>query len=278
MSITGETAVLTPAEAAQRDLARLEFEKRRLLALYTAQHPDVRKKDEEIQSQRELIAALNVKTAGDAPPRSPAQASQPAAPEPATETAATAQLRSQLESTRLEIEDLLRNEQKLKADIDRYQARLNLTPVREQQLTAILRDYELTRQHYADLLRKESESQLASSLEKQQEGQQFRMVDPPNLPTRPSSPNREKFGLIGAAAGLVIGLALAVLTEARDSAFHNEKDLGARIAVPLIVGIPALMTPPERRVRRWKLLGQWCAAAVLICAAGIAELYIFRPW
>ena len=47
----------------------------------------------------------------------------------------------------------------------------------------------LLKQNYADLLGKKQQSQLATSLEKQQEGQQFRLVDSPSLPTVPSSPN-----------------------------------------------------------------------------------------
>ena len=42
----------------------------------------------------------------------------------------------------------------------------------------MLRDYELLKQNYADLLKKQTESGLAVSLEKHQEGQQFRVVIP----------------------------------------------------------------------------------------------------
>ena len=77
----------------------------------------------------------------------------------------------------LAIENLIDKEHKLRTDVDLYQSRLNLTPVREQELTAIQRDYDLLKLHYGELLKKEQESQLATDLEKRQEGQQFRLAD-----------------------------------------------------------------------------------------------------
>ena len=83
------------------------------------------------------------------------------------------QLRGQLEANRLEIENLSKEEKRLKDEVDEYQRRVNATPVREQQLASILRNYEQLKQDYADLLAKESQSQMAADLEKRQEGSSF---------------------------------------------------------------------------------------------------------
>ena len=77
----------------------------------------------------------------------------------------SASRRSQLSANKLAIENLIDKEHKLRTDIAAYESRLNITPVREQQLTSIQRDYDLLKQHYADLLKKEQESQLATDLE-----------------------------------------------------------------------------------------------------------------
>ena len=106
-----------------------------------------------------------------------------------------AQVKSQLEANRLEIDNLLKDEKQLRASLTQYQNRWNLTPVREQQLTSLNRDYELVKKDYEDLANKEQQSQLATSLEKNQGGRQFRLVDPPSLPVLASSPNRLKLNL-----------------------------------------------------------------------------------
>jgi len=156
------------------------------------------------------------------------------------------QLKSQLQANAFEIENLNKKEQKLRTEIDQYRTRLNLTPVREQQLTSMQRDYDLLRQHYGDLLRKEQESQLATNLEKRQEGQQFRLADPPNLPTRPSSPKRIRISLIAFLGGLVVGCGLAFLIELRKSPFHKESDVTS-LALPIVIGVPRSLSTSVMR-------------------------------
>ena len=203
--------IVTPLEAALNDLNRLQAERRTLLTAYTPQHPDVLKKDQEIKLQKNVVEDLKAaKTAKatDTKQEQPAEV----APDP-EEDLGVVQLTSQLQANAFEIENLNKKEQKLRTEIDQYRSRLNLTPIREQQLTSMQRDYDLLRQHYGDLLRKEQESQLATNLEKRQEGQQFRLADPPNLPTRPSKPKRLKISLIAFLGGLVAGCGLAFLIE-----------------------------------------------------------------
>jgi len=64
-----------------------------------------------------------------------------------------------------------------------------LTPETEQELTDISRGYEESKTNYNSLLQKQMQSQLATSLEQRQKGEQFRIVDPPSLPKKPSAPN-----------------------------------------------------------------------------------------
>jgi hypothetical protein len=204
----------------------------------------------------------------------------PAEPETSTAPAelqtVIAQVKSQLEANRLEMDSLTETEGKLKADIAKYQARLNLTPVREQQLTSMLRDYELSKQNYADLLGKQMQSQMATNLEKRQEGQQFRLADPPNLPTVPSSPKRLKFSLAGLAGGLGIGLALAFLGEIRRPTYHSETDAQLHLGLPFVIGMPLTPTSQEIRNQRWKHGLEWCLSSTLILAVLAVQFYVYR--
>jgi uncharacterized protein involved in exopolysaccharide biosynthesis len=43
---------------------------------------------------------------------------------------------------------------------------------------------------YNSLLTKMNESSMATALEQRQQGEQFRVMDPPNLPDAPTFPNR----------------------------------------------------------------------------------------
>jgi hypothetical protein len=43
----------------------------------------------------------------------------------------------------------------------------------------------------------------------------FHVSDPPNLPLRPSAPNRTRLGAVGLFAGLLAGLSLAIVVKSR---------------------------------------------------------------
>jgi succinoglycan biosynthesis transport protein ExoP len=267
--ISSNGQIVSPLDAALQDLSRLQAERKTLLTGYTAQHPDVLKKNQEIKVQQAIVNDLRAAKTVPLPERPPE-----AAPEP-EEDPSIVQLTSQLQANAFETESLAKNEQKLRTEIDQYRSRLNLTPVREQQLTSMQRDYELLRQHYGDLLRKEQESQLATNLEKRQEGQQFRLADPPNLPTRPSSPKRVRISLLGLLGGIIVGCVFALLAELKASPFHTENDVNS-LGLPLVIGIPRFFTPAEERNRSWTRGFEWCAGTVLLFTVIAAEYFVYR--
>ena len=253
------------------DLTRLVAERRALLATYTLKHPRVAKIDQEIVNKQALLISPS--------PRIPGTSTSQilgATPGSLEDEASVDPLRSQLEANRLEIEGLSNDQKQLRADIAQCQQRLSLTPVREQQLAGILRDYNLLKQNYADLLGKEQQSQLAMSLEKREEGQQIRLVDPPNLPTIPSNPKRMKLSFCAAAAGLFVGLALAFLLEIRDHSLWTEKDISRHFTIPLVLGLPLIELPFERRSRAWRRAFEYLAGTVLVMAVAAAEFYVYR--
>jgi succinoglycan biosynthesis transport protein ExoP len=268
-SSTGE--ILTPTQAAENELSRLQSERQRLLTTYTPRHPEVLKKEQEIVQQQTVVAALR-----DRPPVSPEKHGTGEERTDVEEDVVVAQLRSQLRANTLELEDLSQKDQKLRSDITTYQSRLNLTPVREQQLASLQRDYDLVKQHYGDLLKKQQESQLATDLEKRQEGQQFRLAEPPTIPTLPSSPNRIKISLIGLVGGLAAGCVLVFASEARNTAFYRTEDITRKLAMPLVVGVPIMLTAVEQRTRSRRRVAEWITASVALTVVALAETYVYR--
>ena len=142
------------------------------------------------------------------------------------------QVQSQLKANQLEILNDQQRERDLESQISAYQARLNLTPETEQELTNISRGYEESKANYNSLQQKQMQSQLATSLEHQQQGEQFRIIDPPSLPNKPSSPNHVYFSLGGLMVGLCLGLSLTAVLEMIDVRVRQEKDLQGIVPVP----------------------------------------------
>jgi polysaccharide biosynthesis transport protein len=283
------TVVDDPIQVLQGDLSRLQIARTQLLSVYSENYPDIVNIEREIAGKQASLDSLKSakRSALTSSGKSSAVAaalershntlsetqSENSSPESA-EDASIVQVKSQLEANRLEIENLSKDEKQANATMAEYQSRLNLTPVREQQLSGILRDYELSQKEYQDLLGKDQQSQLAMSLEKRQGGQQFRLAEAPNLPTLPSSPKRFKISLGGAGGGILLGLALAVLADVKSPKLYDENDATRRFSLPLVVGLPLLLTPAETRLRTRKRLFEWFAGSVLIVAIIGTEYFV----
>jgi len=257
MGIT-ESSTSTPVSRAQQ-LESMRAELATLEAKYTPDHPDVKKlKDSiaklEAMQKQDQDSKANQSGKGDKSVASPSdlQAMGP-----------LMQIQSQMKANKLEIQSREAEIKKLESKVNQYQARLNATPGRQQELADIMRNYDESKKNYDDLLAKDMSSQLATSLNRQQQGDQFRIIDPPSLPEKSSFPDRFKFSLAGLGAGLALAFVFGVGSEFLDDRIRSEQDLVDAAALPVLVEIPALPTDHELAVRRWK---PWIAlaAAVLI--------------
>jgi polysaccharide chain length determinant protein (PEP-CTERM system associated) len=266
------TPAASPTETIKAELTRLRDEKADLLARYTPKYPDVVKIDEQIKETEALLAAAT-EAAGPANRGTAQESSKPAR---STERDATvAQLKSQLEVNRIEIQNGMAEQKQIESRIAEYQRRLNLTPVREQQLADLLRGYNQSKQHYDDLLNKKTQSELATNLERRQQGQRFRIIDPPSLPSKPSSPARVKISLAGLAAAIAVGLVLALLLETTDHSLRDEQELRRVFAFPLMLGVPKLLSKIEERRRSRVTVLEWLGGTALCLLIGAAEFYVY---
>lgn len=259
-----------PLKEARDELARLRAEQRRLASVYTPSHPDVIKNAAAVQRAQAEVARLEA----EQPRPAPGAARRPA-PSDVQQQTTLAQVKSQLEANRVESESLAKDYRGLQLEIEKYQRRLNQMPVREQEMATVLRDHELLKQDYADLLKKKLEAELATSLEKEQAGQQFRLVDAPSLPTVPVSPKRVKLSLLGALAGIVLGVGAAFAVDSHGRPFYSERALARQFAGIAVVGVPPLRTAEEQRARRRVRLAEWLAAAALVIAVAAVEAFVY---
>jgi len=220
-SSTPATANATPADEAE--LQTLLSQQADLSARYTADYPDV-------VIVKKKIADLRAKMA-----QHPATTKGAAATTTATsEPVAIQQLRAQLRAADIGIQAKRKEQSNIENSIRTYQDRISSSPLVEAQYKDLTRDYETAQKFYDDLLAKMNQSKMATDLERRQQGEQFRVMDPSNLPEEPKFPNRVIFFLGGLAGGLAFGIAIAALLEYKDTAIRTERDVAALTRLPTV--------------------------------------------
>jgi succinoglycan biosynthesis transport protein ExoP len=247
--------------ALDQELDKLKAQLADLRSRYTDRHPDVRKVQEQIaeteKMREQLLASL--KANGDAHTSGTVPVADTGSMDPG-QAALLAQIQSQLQSNQVEITNRERSIVELKAKTDDYQARLNQEPVREQQLSDLTRGYEQSKANYDDLLKKKNESAMATSMELLQQGERFRVIDPPSLPSKPDFPNRLKFCGMGLGIGLALGVVVAGAFEMMDDRIYDEKELQTLLPVAVISEIPAIAAEADERSQRRRLWLGWATA------------------
>lgn len=263
----GETPV--GLAAIDRELERLRAQLADLTSRYTEKHPDVRKTKEQIaateRTRERAVAQMNS-----------AEAPDPGAAATSVKSAPVLELESQLKANRSEIANRQAEIRDLQNKVGEYQGRLNRAPLMEQQFADINRDYDQSKAYYDSLLAKKNQSEMATDLEKTQQGEHFRMLDPPNLPVKPDKPNRLKLCLMGLMAGIVLGGGTAAAFEMAGGKVHTEREIKKLAPFEILAEIPTLPTVEEQAAaRRGHLLAGAAAAAILfMILAGSAITYL----
>jgi polysaccharide chain length determinant protein (PEP-CTERM system associated) len=138
---------------------------------------------------------------------------------------------------------------RLRGTIADYQRRVEAVPTRESEMAELTRDYETLQKLYQSLLAKKEDSNIAANLEKQQVGEQFKVLDPARVPERPFSPKRLQLNLMAIGIGLALGIGLAALLEYRDTTLRNELQLQEAFRIPVLAVLPLMESVGEKRRR-----------------------------
>lgn len=275
---TGTSASGAPTSLATIDeqLAKMKGQLTDLRARYTEAYPAVQNLESQIatatRERSQLAAELESRTKNAA--QHPEGNADTATMDPTT-SAAVMQLQGQLRANETEIANRERAVADLQSRIGTYQARLNAEPASAAQLADLTRGYEQSQANYNDLLKKENDSAMATSMEQMQQGERFSVLDPPSLPIMPDFPDRIKMCLVGLGAGLALGLFVAGGLETLDDRLHQDKDIEKLLPVPILSEIPDIRTPAEvQRLKKQTVVG-WAVAVVVVLTLATGSTFNF---
>jgi hypothetical protein len=135
-------------------------------------------------------------------------------------------------------------------DIASVEARVGKLPVREQQLAAVTRDYEITKANYRSLLDKKLAADVASDMERRQKSERFVLLEMARPPAKPVKPKRELLDVAGSGLGLVLGVMFGLVLELRKSVVMGAWELPA--GIPVLGHVPPIPRPSKPQWSRWK--------------------------
>jgi polysaccharide chain length determinant protein (PEP-CTERM system associated) len=257
-------------------LSKLKAQLADLRSLYTDRHPDVRRVKEQV---------AEIEAAGDSETTHPVNSSAKTGAHAGTISGENADLRrssplvqleGQLRANQVEIRNRNLAIATMQAKINEYQSRLSQEPVVEQQFAELSRGYDQSKEIYDDLLKKKNQSAMATSLELRQQGEHFRVIDPPSLPVKPEFPNHLKLCALGLGVGLALAGAVAGGAEIMDDRLHSGKALKGLLPVAVLAEVPVVVTLEEEEAERKNMKMAWASTGLVFAtiSVGFALSYL----
>jgi uncharacterized protein involved in exopolysaccharide biosynthesis len=148
-------------------------------------------------------------------------------------------------------------------------AAANSIPQVEADYTQLVRDYQVNKQNYENLLNRRESAHLSGEMDANASVVDFRVIDPPRVPSQPAAPNRSL---------LLSGVTLAFLLSQLRPTFNTRRELRDVTGLPVLGVVSMIWTPEQQQKRRKSMLVfASCFAGLLLMYAGVVGSVAFLP-
>jgi protein tyrosine kinase modulator len=215
-----------------------------LLQRYTDQHPDVvgaRRVIAQLEEQkRKEVAAMQ--TAGTATAWAP------------NANPVVQQMKISLAEAEARVASLGARVSEFRARHALLRSSAELLPKIEAEQTQLNRDYDVHKRNYEALVARRESATMSVEMNAQGGITEFRVIDPPSLPKKPSAPNRALLMPLAGLIGIGAGLAFAFLMSQLRPTYTDVRVLRETTGLP-VLGVVSLVADPVReRLKRRGLL------------------------
>ncbi len=252
-----------------QELPKLRTEYAKLSAIYTDSHPDVKALKRKIETLENANKAAAEST--NLPASAPNQT--------ATVDKTVTLLQAKVDSFQARLASLTKHKADLQSNVAQSEQILGQSPRVGEDLEVLTRDRDNAQKKYEEVYSKKTNAQMSTSLENENIGERFTLIEPPIKPDEIYKPNRVKVFLVGLFLAIATpgGMVMAMGTFGSqvygvDALAHV---LGRR---PLVV-IPYLYIREEQeeeRRKKRKLKMAIIAVTTLIVIA-LAINFLFMP-
>lgn len=257
-SLQKEIGANTDVNKLNAELIAKKAELAVLLKQYSDKHPDVVKLQKQMSSLQQAMveAKQNEYSNVSVEPDNPAYIT----------------LKSQLEASKADIKSLAYTREQIKRKIEELRNNLMQAPLVEKDYMDLVQELNNTNQRYQEVSAREMEAQISQQLELEKKGERFTLIDPPQEPLEPVSPNRIAILLLGFVLAIAGGFGSVALAEMMDSTIHSEKTIANILGVMPLATIPYLESEQEKKEQEKRRLLLLSGVAV----TGIFAVIIFH--
>jgi uncharacterized protein involved in exopolysaccharide biosynthesis len=230
---------------------------------YSAEHPDVVRLQRLVDGLQKAAALA----AGAEVPAASAHADNPV----------YIQVKGQLDALSVDRVSATKKRDELRAKYADYEQRMAQEPEVEREFRTIARDLESAQMKYQEILSKQTEAQVSQNLETERKGERFTLIEPPQPPEKPISPNRVLILVMGLIAALAAGFGAVAARESFDASVRGPGDIRRLLQVPALASIPVIVTARERARRRRNINLSLGGSVAVLIAAVAAVHFLVRP-
>ena len=232
-----------------------------LLSQYTEQHPDVQALRANI---RDLLASENAEGneivdigTGDTVEFNPVYQ----------------ELKAEIHRASVEVETLKIKLAEQKKSVEALKQAVDVLPEVEAKLAKLNRDYDITRERYLDLVSRRESARLAQEVGLSGNNVNFRIIDTPRVPTKPSGPNRMLLLSVVFLAAMGAGLGWGYLRYLIQPTFIDSSQISYKFDRPILGSVGLYLTAQHKMRRRLQLTSFLLVFFLLVILYGVVVIF-----
>jgi uncharacterized protein involved in exopolysaccharide biosynthesis len=187
------------------------------------------------------------------------------------------QVKGQLDALTVERDRSVKRRDELQAKFDDYERRMAKSPEVEREFHGMSRELETAQLEYKQILAKQTEAQVSQNLEAERKGERFTMIEPPQMPEKPISPNRFVIVVLGLLLSLGLGVGAAAAHESFDGSVRGPNDIRQLLQVPALASIPVIVTTEDRARRKKMIRYSWGGSVFAVILIALTIHLFVRP-
>lgn len=183
------------------------------------------------------------------------------------------ELKAEIHKASVEVETMKIKLLEKEESVEKLKKSVDIIPGVEAKLAKLNRDYEITRQRYLGLVERRESARLAQQVGLSGSNINFRIIDPPRIPLKPSGPNRYLLLTVVLFAAVSAGLGWGFLRYLMQPTFIDTSQIKDKIDLPILGSVGLYLTREHLKKRKLQFTSFLFVFLVLISLYVCAMLY-----